>query len=55
MKAKQENNEWKSDLKEAIRKYEAADKLCTVTTKTKRFYLMKSKIFKELLRFIKSF
>ena len=46
MKAKQENNEWKSDLKEAIRKYEAAERLCTVTTKTKRFYLLKSKIFK---------
>ena len=49
MKAKQENKEWKSDLKEAIRRYEAADRLCTASTKTKRFYLLKSKIFKERL------
>ena len=49
MKAKQGNNEWKSDLKEAIRRYEAADRLCTAATKTKRFYLLKSKIFKERL------
>ena len=50
MKAKQDNKEWKSDLKEAIRRYEAADRLCTATTKTKRFYLLKSKIFKGRLQ-----
>ena len=49
MKAKQENKEWKSDLKEAIRRYEAADRLCKASTKTKRFYILKSKIFKERL------
>ena len=47
--AKKQNAEWKSDLKEAIRRYEAADKLCKATTKTQRFYLLKSKIFKERL------
>lgn len=49
MKAKQQNEEWNFYLKAAIKRYEAADKLCTVTTKTKRFYLMKSKIFKGRL------
>ena len=59
IKAKQDNKEWKSDLKEAIKRYEAADVLCTVTTKTKRFYLLKSKIFKQRLEistiFVKDF
>ena len=50
MKAKQQNEEWNFYLKAAIKRYEAADKLCTVTTKTKRFYLMKSKIFKGRLK-----
>ena len=49
MQAKRHGNEWKSHLKEAIKHYEGADKTCKVTTKTKRFYLLKSKIFKAWL------
>ena len=52
IKAKKQNKEWKSDLKEAIRRYEAADQLCKATTKTQRFYLLKSKIFKERLEIL---